>query len=118
MTWWCQPFGYTHIHPRDTDVVLGGTFDEGSWDTTADPAVARAIIARCTVHVPELRDAETIGHPVGLRPVSEGGIRLEAGTRSLPGTLLVHNYGHGGAGVTVSWGCAAIATALVTAATA
>jgi D-amino-acid oxidase len=32
-------------------------------------------------------------------------VRLEAEDYA-PGKLLVHNYGHGGAGVTLSWGCA------------
>ncbi|MER7756305.1 FAD-dependent oxidoreductase [Kitasatospora sp. NPDC097643] len=109
-----DPAGYTYVHPRDTDVVLGGTFDQGSWDTTADPATARAILARCTAHVPELRGAEIIGHPVGLRPARQGGVRLQVDTYSLPGTRVVHNYGHGGAGVTLGWGCADTAAALVT----
>ncbi len=39
---------------------------------------------------------------VGLRPFREGGVRLQIE----PGGRIVHNYGHGGAGVTLSWGCA------------
>lgn len=101
-----DPAGYTYIHPRSTDVVLGGTFEHGSWNTAADPATARAILARCTALLPELRDAEVTGHRVGLRPARRGGVRLEVDCRSLPGTRVVHNYGHGGAGVTLAWGCA------------
>ncbi|NED29607.1 amino acid oxidase, partial [Streptomyces anulatus] len=53
-----------------------------------------------------------LGHRVGLRPAREAGVRIEA--EALPGGgLLVHNYGHGGAGVTVAWGCARAAAALV-----
>ncbi len=49
---------------------------------------------------------------MGLRPAREAGVRIEA--EALPdGGLLVHNYGHGGAGVTVAWGCARAAAALV-----
>ena len=41
---------------------------------------------------------------IGLRPARKGGnIRLEWDAVS-PSVL--HNYGHGGAGVTLSWGCA------------
>ncbi|MFE5582861.1 FAD-dependent oxidoreductase [Kitasatospora sp. NPDC056531] len=101
-----DPAGYTYVHPRSRDVVLGGTFEEEDWGLGSDPETAAAILARCAVHVPELREAEIIGHPVGLRPDRRGGVRLEAGAAGAAGTPVVHNYGHGGAGVTLSWGCA------------
>jgi D-amino-acid oxidase len=41
----------------------------------------------------------------GVRPYRNGSYRLEAETAS--GKFIVHNYGHGGAGITLSWGCAA-----------
>jgi glycine/D-amino acid oxidase-like deaminating enzyme len=41
----------------------------------------------------------------GVRPCRKGSYRLEPETRS--GKFIVHNYGHGGAGITLSWGCAA-----------
>ena len=107
-----DPAGYTYVHPRSQDVALGGTFDEGSWDTAPDPGTARAIIARCAALAPQLRDAEVLGSLVGLRPVRRGGVRLELDRATLPGTALVHNYGHGGAGVTLCWGCADAAAAL------
>ena len=40
----------------------------------------------------------------GLRPKRRGSYRLEA--EDFSGKLIVHNYGHGGAGITMSWGCA------------
>lgn len=44
---------------------------------------------------------------VGLRPFRETGFRVEA--ERLGEKLLIHNYGHGGAGVTLSWGTASLA---------
>jgi len=41
----------------------------------------------------------------GLRPYRDGSYRLDAQTIS--NKFFVHNYGHGGAGITLSWGCAA-----------
>ena len=63
---------------------------------------------------PRLRTARILGHRVGLRPARPQ-VRLEAeGTASGGhGCLVVHNYGHGGAGVTLSWGCAREAARLV-----
>ncbi|MFD8705291.1 FAD-dependent oxidoreductase [Kitasatospora sp. NPDC059648] len=110
-----DPAGYTYVHPRSRDVVLGGTFEEGAWDLAPDHEAAEAVLARCAAHVPELRGAEIVGRPVGLRPDRRGGVRLEAGNGG-GGLRTVHNYGHGGAGVTLSWGCADAAAELVAAA--
>jgi len=41
----------------------------------------------------------------GVRPYRNGSYRLEADTSS--SKFIVHNYGHGGCGITLSWGCAA-----------
>lgn len=61
---------------------------------------------------PEIAGARVLGHRVGLRPSRDAGVRIEA--EDLPdGGLLVHNYGHGGAGVTVARGCARAAAQLV-----
>src|SRR6185436_14460244 len=47
---------------------------------------------------------------VGLRPFRSEGFVVEA--EKLREKLLVHNYGHGGAGVTLSWGTASLAVDL------
>lgn len=93
-----HPDGDTYVIPRGTDVVCGGTADDGT-DPSPDPAVAAAILKRCAELVPELAGAPVLGHAVGFRPVRPE-IRLER-----VGDV-VHCYGHGGAGVTLSWGCA------------
>ena len=57
--------------------------------------------------------AEALTEAVGLRPISPR-VRVEIEQRA-PDRLVVHNYGHGGAGVTLSWGCAAEVAQLVNA---
>jgi D-amino-acid oxidase len=100
----------TYVHPRSRDVVLGGTFQEDDWNLVPDPATRDAILARCVALVPELAGAPIVGEKVGLRPSRHGGPRVEA-ERARAGTI-VHAYGHGGAGMTLSWGCADEVTAL------
>ena len=58
---------------------------------------------KCASIIPELKDAEIIEDLVGLRP-GRTEVRLEKEERD--GVDLIHNYGHGGSGVTLSWGCA------------
>jgi D-amino-acid oxidase len=65
----------------------------------------REMYRRCLEFLPILRNGELdAAEPVrvGLRPFRRQNVRLEAE----PGTRIVHNYGHGGSGVTFSWGCA------------
>jgi D-amino-acid oxidase len=92
-----------YVIPRPDCTVLGGTEDVGSWDLDVDPATADAIVARCRAIVPELKVAAILSHAVGLRP-GRSEVRLD--TARLPGGLVIHNYGHGGGGMTLSWGCA------------
>jgi D-amino-acid oxidase len=95
-----------YVVPRDHDVVVGGTAEDGSWDHRPDPETAAAILARATALVPGLRGAEVLGHRVGLRPARPS-VRLESVPHPDGGSGgVVHCYGHGGAGVTLSWGCA------------
>ncbi|MCX5054329.1 MULTISPECIES: FAD-dependent oxidoreductase [unclassified Streptomyces] len=99
-----------YFFPQPGRLLLGGTADEDAWSTTPDPAVAEAIVRRCAALRPEIAGARVLEHRVGLRPVRDA-VRLER--EVLPdGRVLVHNYGHGGAGVTVAWGCAEEAAGL------
>ncbi|MEU1367088.1 FAD-dependent oxidoreductase [Streptomyces sp. NPDC005803] len=95
----------TYFFPQPGRLVLGGTAGADDWSTVPDPRTAREIVARCARVRPEIAGARVIGHRVGLRPARDAGVRIEA--EPLPGGgRLVHNYGHGGAGVTVALGCA------------
>ena len=92
-----------YVIPHPGWVVCGGTDAQGALDDRPDPAVHDAIVARCREAVPELRDAEVLGSRVGFRPVATQ-VSLER--RSVHGRTVVTNAGHGGAGVTLAWGCA------------
>ncbi|MCF6386793.1 FAD-binding oxidoreductase [Mycobacterium sp. MBM] len=107
-----HPGGRAYVHPRTADCILGGTLDEGRWDTTVDPAAGAAILARCAELVPAIRDARVLEQMVGLRP-GRPTVRLEEGARLQSGARVVHNYGHGGSGITLCWGCAREVNALV-----
>jgi len=95
---------YVYLFPHGDTVVLGGTAHEGAADLAPRPEIAERIIRDGAAAFPALRGARVVAQRVGLRPVRPV-VRLEA--QALPGgRVLWHNYGHGGAGVTLSWGCA------------
>jgi D-amino-acid oxidase len=89
--------------PRNNDCVFGGT-NEISDDLTADPATAAAIVSECSA-VLKIAPPRIIATRVGLRPYRKSGVRVEF-DQMADGRALIHNYGHGGAGFTLSWGCA------------
>jgi D-amino-acid oxidase len=105
-----NPAGLTYVVPRGTDVVCGGTAVEGALGTDPDPAVEDAVLRRVRALVPELRDAPVLSRAVGLRP-GRPTVRLERLLHA--GREVVACYGHGGAGVTLSWGCAGHVVRLV-----
>lgn len=106
--WWLQGAGGapTYVVPRSRDIVLGGTDQHGEWSRTPDPATAEDIVARAARLVPEVADAKVLQHRVGLRPARPS-VRVERDGD------VVHCYGQGGAGVTLSWGCADEVVSLV-----
>lgn len=88
---------------RKNDIVLGGTAQVNNWNTKPDPKDTEMILSKVKSILPRLKDIEIIGESVGLRPVRES-VRLEA--EKFGEKTIVHNYGHGGSGFTLSWGCA------------
>jgi D-amino-acid oxidase len=89
--------------PRANDCVFGGT-NELSASLTADPATTSRIVTECS-RVLNVEKPPVIAERVGLRPFRKSGVRVERGELR-DGRTVIHNYGHGGAGFTLSWGCA------------
>jgi len=132
-----HPFYIVPRGGKRPDVLLGGTINikesnlqPRHFDWGAIPAeehtvedAARAIVQRCEAVCPSIRSSERLDISIGYRPAREkpaekataelgqDGVRLGPNWETSPGPRLIHNYGHGGGGVTLSWGCAeAVAT--------
>lgn len=97
------------IVPRGkTHVVLGALAEENQYDKNINLENYKPIqemYDRCKEFLPKIKDFEIDRNEevrVGLRPFRKGNVRLEI----IPELNVIHNYGHGGAGVTFSWGCA------------
>jgi D-amino-acid oxidase len=97
--WTLDSAAPTYVVPREQDIVVGGTDVEGEWSRTPSAEAAEDIWARAVRLVPELRGARVLRQKVGLRPVRPA-VRVER-----VGDV-IHCYGHGGAGMTLSWGVA------------
>jgi D-amino-acid oxidase len=106
-----DPQRLTYVVPRRDCVILGGTAQEGDSDLAPRPETAAAILDRCGALLPEVRSSRVIAHRVGLRP---GRPAVRLATEHTPQGWVVHCYGHGGAGVTLAYGCAEGVAALVT----
>ncbi|MBO6620826.1 MAG: FAD-dependent oxidoreductase [Balneola sp.] len=88
--------------PRSDCTILGGSAFKNVESKAIDEDLTQRIIERCLLLDPKLETEHIISSHVGLRP-GRSQIRLEQD----PEVSVIHNYGHGGAGFTVSWGCAA-----------
>ncbi|XP_028422060.1 D-aspartate oxidase isoform X2 [Perca flavescens] len=106
--------GKTYIYPGIHSVTVGGTRQEGDWRLQADEGDTKGILERCSGLEPSISKAKVLSEWVGLRPgrrnprVEKELVRLQG--RRVP---VVHNYGHGGWGVTLAWGTALDALGLV-----
>ena len=89
--------------------ALGVTFQQQTVAALSELAHRGRVIINCAAIEPRLAAAPVLEHRIGLRPTRDS-IRVELDTSGQ--VPVVHNYGHGGAGVTCSWGCAARAADL------
>jgi D-amino-acid oxidase len=106
----CDDPPLMYVIPRTNDCVFGGT-NEISDNLVPDPDVTAAIMSECSA-VLNIAPPQKIATRVGLRPYRKSGVRVEA-NRLADGRAMIHNYGHGGAGFTLSWGCARTVLELV-----
>ena len=111
------------IVPRNDNVlILGGIAQPNEWDldlTLTSPEIKR-IRERCNKFVPGLENAEMDPDaPLvqGLRPLTTNNVRVARESRVRKNgriaSKIVHSYGHGGSGFTLSFGCAADVLAMV-----
>lgn len=98
--------------------MLGGCLQHSSWESQPDPNLAQRIMQRSIDLCPSLApktgkvsELSIIRHGVGLRPMREGGPRVEK--EKIEGLWVVHNYGHAGYGYQSGWGSAWEAESLV-----
>lgn len=103
--WWMgeDAEGPIYVFPRDRDIVVGGSLEPGNASIEVNEAQAARILERGRAAVPAIRDAKVIRSRAGLRPY-RAEVRLERIT--VGSTPVITCYGHGGGGVTLSWGCA------------
>jgi D-amino-acid oxidase len=99
----CDDAPLMYAIPRANDSVFGGT-NELSDDRAVDPKATASILAECS-RVLGIEQPDVVGERVGLRPFRRSGVRLER-EQLRDGRPVIHDYGHGGSGFTLSWGCA------------
>ena len=100
----------TYVLPRlySGTTILGGTNQEGNWNTTPDSETTKRILENAKKWAPELLNAkgefDVVSVQVGLRPGRTGGARVELET--IGDFVVCHSYGHAGAGYQNSVGSA------------
>lgn len=99
-----DPDRITYVYPRGHEVVLGGQRSLVDDSTVVDDELTDRIRSDCAVLDPRVERAPMSRVRVGLRP-GRPTVRLETETLS-DGRTVIHDYGHGGAGYILSWGCA------------
>lgn len=90
-----------YIVPRKDAMIVGGTYEENIYEETTEPKTIEYILNNAYKVFPKLKQQKIIGSWAGLRPY-----RNEVRVEHQSGTNIIHNYGHGGSGFTLAFGCA------------
>jgi D-amino-acid oxidase len=96
----------SYIVPRKDATIVGGTYEEGIYLAITEEASLNEILQKAYNILPALKERKIIGSWAGLRPFRNL-VRLEREGN------IIHNYGHGGSGFTLSFGCAAEVISLI-----
>jgi D-amino-acid oxidase len=109
-----HPGGMAYVIPRTSEIMVGGSAEPGLDDLELTLNLEETIKRAC-LYMPWLRnltiDDQAREPVVGVRPCRRDGIRLEIDC--LSSSPVIHNYGHGGSGFSLSWGCAARVSELI-----
>ncbi|MGF1665114.1 MAG: FAD-dependent oxidoreductase, partial [Acidimicrobiia bacterium] len=97
--------------PHGDKVLIGGIIDNDTGHPSPDVDTGPRLHAAAGHVEPRLADAAVISYTSGIRRARPA-VRVEEEPRP-SGPRLIHDYGHGGLGVTLSWGCADDVTALL-----
>ena len=97
-----------YVVPRQDAVIIGGTYEEHVEEAITESATIARLLQNAYDTLPHLRSTKVIGDWAGLRPYRET-VRVEIDLSK----NLVHNYGHGGSGFTLAFGCASEVVSLV-----
>jgi D-amino-acid oxidase len=90
-----------YVVPRKDAIIIGGTYEVEEENEVTEPATIERILQNAYEVFPELKQQRVIGSWAGLRPY-----RPDVRVEKQAGKNLVHNYGHGGSGFTLAFGCA------------
>lgn len=104
------PNSLAYIIPRHDDIVLGGTEQMGDSNIEPNQEDTESILRRCAAINPAFKNVSIKEVTVGIRPGRKE-IRLEV--EEFENGSVIHNYGHGGSGFTLAWGCAEDVLSLV-----
>jgi D-amino-acid oxidase len=93
-----------YIYPRAEDTVLGGTKEFDVQSERTHTTAIDEILEATRLILPTVGATDVLRTYAGLRPYRDGSLRLQR--EDVGNTRVVHNYGHGGAGISLAWGSA------------